>query len=450
VISLEEVEKRGEEYNLNHPDDFDRVALSILPDDLATIIYTSGTTGVPKGAMLSHYNLVNNIETLHSLVDFNSGDRALSFLPLSHVLERMCTYAWLYVGACIAYAESVDTVADNLMEARPTIMVSVPRFFDKFYAAVIDSVLVSPNLQRRIFFWALQVGRKYVQLKLNHRQLPAWLKFRYQLASRLVFSKIVARTGGRVRFFVSGGAPLSREIAEFFYALGILIIEGYGLTETSPVISLNTLTDFKFGTVGKILPGEEVKFAPDGEILVRGPNVMKGYFNKEAETKEAFEDGWFKTGDVGYLDQDGFLVITDRKKDIIVTSGGKNVAPQPIENALAASPYIANAVVVGDRRKFVSALIVPDFEKLKKYAAENNITFSSQRELIDKPEIYEFFMQETNRLTPHLASYEKIKKIILLDRDFEIESGEMTPTLKIRRKVVEEKYKPLIDRLYAD
>jgi long-chain acyl-CoA synthetase len=450
VMSLKEVEERGEEYNLNHPDDFDRLAESIQPDDLATIIYTSGTTGVPKGAMLSHYNLVNNIETLHSLVDFNGGDRALSFLPLSHVLERMCTYAWLYVGACIAYAESVDTVADNLMEARPTIMVSVPRFFDKFYAAVIDSVLASPNLERRIFFWALQIGRKYAQLKLNHSHLPAWLKLRYQLASKLVFSKIVERTGGRIRFFVSGGAPLSREIAEFFYALGIMIIEGYGLTETSPVISLNTLTDFKFGTVGKILPGEEVKFAPDGEILVRGPNVMKGYFNKEAETKEAFEDGWFKTGDVGYLDQDGFLVITDRKKDIIVTSGGKNVAPQPIENALAASPYIANAVVVGDRRKFVSALIVPDFEKLKKYAAENNITFSSNRELIDRPEIYEFFMQEINRLTPHLASYEKIKKIILLDRDFEIEAGEMTPTLKVRRKVVEEKYKPLIDRLYAD
>ncbi len=450
VMSLEEVEKSGEEYNLSHPDDFDRMALSILPDDLATIIYTSGTTGVPKGAMLSHHNIVNNIETLHTLVDFNSGDTALSFLPLSHVLERMCTHAWLYVGACIAYAESLDTVADNLMEVRPTIMVGVPRFFDKFYAAVIDSVLASPNLQRKIFFWALEVGRKYVQLKLNHRQLPAWLKFRYQLAARLVFSKIVERTGGRVRFFVSGGAPLSKEIAEFFYALGILVIEGYGLTETSPVISLNTLTDFKFGTVGKILPVEEVKFAPDGEILVRGPNVMKGYFNKEAETKEAFEDGWFKTGDVGYLDQDGFLVITDRKKDIIVTSGGKNVAPQPIENALAASPYIANAVVVGDRRKFVSALIVPDFEKLKKYAAENDITFSSDKELVEKPEIYEFFMKETNRLTPHLASYEKIKKIIIIDRDFEIEAGEMTPTLKVRRKVVEEKYKPLIDRLYAD
>jgi len=270
-LSLEAIEKSGEAYNRNQPDEFDRAASAILPDDLATIIYTSGTTGIPKGAMLSHYNLVNNIETLHSLVDFNSGDMALSFLPLSHVLERMCTLAWLYVGAAIAYAESVDTVAQNLVEARPTIMVSVPRFFDKFYATVIDTVLGFPNLQRQIFFWALKVGRKYVQLKTSHGRLPAWLKFRYQLASRLVFSKIVEKTGGRIRFFVSGGAPLAREIAEFFYALGILIIEGYGLTETSPVISLNTLTDFKFGTVGRVLPGEEIKFAPDGEILVRGP-----------------------------------------------------------------------------------------------------------------------------------------------------------------------------------
>ena len=450
VVGLAEVEKIGEQYNLDHPADFDRAALSILPDDLATIIYTSGTTGTPKGAMLSHYNLVNNIQTLRSLVDFNSGDTALSFLPLSHVLERMCTFAWLYVGATIAYAESVETVADNLVEARPTIMVSVPRFFDKFYAAVVDSVLGSPNLQRRIFFWALKVGRKYVQVKTSHGQLPAWLKVRYQLAYRLVFSKIVERTGGRVRFFVSGGAPLAREIAEFFYAMGILIIEGYGLTETSPVISLNTVSDFKFGTVGKVLPGEEVKFAPDGEILVHGPNVMKGYFNKETLTEEAFEDGWFKTGDVGYLDQDGFVVITDRKKDIIVTSGGKNVAPQPIENALMASPYIANVVVTGDRRKFVSALIVPDLEKTKKYAAEHNLTFSTEKELVEKPEIYNFFMQEINRLTSHLASYEKIKKIVILDRDFEIETGEMTPTLKVRTKVIAVKYKPLIDRLYVD
>jgi long-chain acyl-CoA synthetase len=276
------------------------------------------------------------------------------------------------------------------------------------------------------------------------------LKFRYQLASRLVFSKIVEKTGGRIRFFVSGGAPLAREIAEFFYALGILIIEGYGLTETSPVISLNTLTDFKFGTVGRVLRGEEIKFAPDGEILVRGPNVMKGYFNKEAETREAFEDGWFKTGDIGYLDEEGYLVITDRKKDIIVTAGGKNVAPQPIENALITSPYIANVVVVGDRRKFVSALVVPDLDKLKKYASENNIAFSTTKELTEKPEIYDFYLREIDRLTPHFASYEKIKKIIILEKDFEVETGEMTPTLKVRRKVVEEKYKPLIDRLYVD
>lgn len=271
------------------------------------------------------------------------------------------------------------------------------------------------------FFWALQIGicssetqsqplAGLAEASLITSWLPNWS-----------FLKLWKNRHGRIRFFVSGGAPLSREIAEFFYAAGIMIIEGYGLTETSPVISLNTLTDFKFGTVGKILPGEEVKFAPDGEILVRGPNVMKGYFNKEAETKEAFEDGWFKTGDVRLPGPDGFLVITDHKRHYSHLWCRKNVAPQPIENALAASPYIANAVV-GDRRKFVSALIVPDFEKLK-ICGVNNITFSSNRELIDRPEIYEFFMQEINRLTPHLASYEKIKKIILLDRDFEIEAG---------------------------
>jgi len=450
VLNLKSVETEGQKLNQQNPEEFDRIALSIGPDDLATIIYTSGTTGVPKGAMLSHYNLVNNIQTLRSLVEFTNKDTALSFLPLSHVLERMCTFAWIYVGATIAYAESVDTVAQNLVEARPTIMVSVPRLFDKFYARVIDNVLSSSSLKKKIFFWALKIGRKYAQKKINKEKISFWLKFRYRLAYRLVFSKIVERTGGRVRFFVSGGAPLSRDIAEFFYAMGILVIEGYGLTETSPVISLNTLEDFRFGTVGRVLPGEEIKFAPDGEIWVRGPNVMKGYFKKEEETREAFEDGWFKTGDIGYLDKDGYLVITDRKKDIIVTAGGKNVAPQPIENALKTSPYIANAVVVGNHRKFVSALIVPDFDKLEKYAAEHNLTFKSRKDLITNPEIYEFFMREIDDLTPHLATYEKIKKITLMERDFEIETGEMTPTLKVRRKIVEEKYKDLIDRMYAE
>ncbi|HEK86489.1 MAG TPA: long-chain fatty acid--CoA ligase [Candidatus Aminicenantes bacterium] len=450
VLSLEEIEKDGELFNQHHPDDFDRIALSLRPDDLATIIYTSGTTGVPKGAMLTHDNLVSNVKALRSIIPFTDKDTALSFLPLSHVLERMCTYAWIYVGATIAYAESVDTVAENLVEAKPTIMVSVPRLFDKFYSRVIDNVLSSSRLEKRIFFWALKVGKKYARKKLSQEKISSYLKAKYSLAYKLVFSKIVERTGGRVRFFVSGGAPLSKEIAEFFYALGLLIIEGYGLTETSPVIAVNTLNEFRFGTVGKILPGVEVKFAPDGEIWVRGPNVMKGYFKKEEETREAFEEGWFKTGDIGYLDKDGYLVITDRKKDIIVTAGGKNVAPQPIENTVKTSPYIANAVVVGSGRKFVSALIVPDFDKLEKYAQEQGINFTDHHDLLAKPEIYDFYMKEIDRLTPHLASYEKIKKITLLEKDFEIEAGEMTPTLKVRRKIVEEKYKPLIDQMYRE
>lgn len=450
VIPLKELEKEGERENRLNPEDFEKIALSIGPDDLATIIYTSGTTGVPKGAMLRHYNLVSNVQALRSVIEFTSKDTVLSFLPLSHVLERMCTFAWIYVGATIAYAESVDTVAQNLVEVRPTIMVSVPRLFDKFYARVIDNVLSSSNLKKKIFFWALKVGRKYARTKINKESISFWLNFRYRLAYKLVFSKIVEKTGGQVRFFVSGGAPLSRDIAEFFYAMGILVIEGYGLTETSPVIAVNRLEDFRFGSVGKLIPGVEVKIAPDGEIWTRGPNVMKGYFKKEAETREVFEDGWFKTGDIGYLDKGGYLVITDRKKDIIVTAGGKNVAPQPIENTLKTSPYIANAVVVGNHRKFVSALIVPDFEKLEIYCRENNIYFADRQELIGRPEIYEFFMKEIDRLTPHLASYEKIKKITLLDRDFEIEAGEMTPTLKVRRKIVEDKYRDLIDRMYAE
>ncbi|MBC7362368.1 MAG: long-chain fatty acid--CoA ligase [Candidatus Aminicenantes bacterium] len=450
VLTLKEVEKNGKLFNQQHPDDFNKTALSISPNDLATIIYTSGTTGVPKGAMLTHNNLVSNVKALRSIIEFTDKDVVLSFLPLSHVLERMCTYAWIYVGATIGYAESVDTVAENLVEVRPTIMVSVPRLFDKFYARVIDNVLSSSHLKKRIFFWALKVGKKYARKKINKERVSPWLKFRYSLAYKLVFSKIVERTGGRVRFFVSGGAPLSKDIAEFFYAMGIIIIEGYGLTETSPVIAVNTLEEFRFGTVGKILPGVEVKIAPDGEIWARGPNVMKGYFKKEEETREAFEDGWFKTGDIGYLDEDGYLVITDRKKDIIVTAGGKNVAPQPIENVIKTSPYIANAVVVGNRRKFVSALIVPDFDKLEKYAREQNISFTDRKDLIARPEIYDFFMKEIDRLTPHLASYEKIKKIALLDRDFEIGAGEITPTLKVRRKIVEEKYKSVIDEIYAE
>lgn len=450
VLMLASVIERGKAVAGRGEDDFEKTALGVRPDELASIIYTSGTTGVPKGVMLTHGNFISNIKSLRSIIEFTNKDVILSFLPLSHVLERMCTFAFLYTGATIAYAESIETVGENLIEARPTIMVSVPRLFDKIYARVIDQVLAGSALKKRIFFWAVKVGKKRGEMKLRGEKVSGWLKFRYGLARKLVFSKILAKTGGRVRFFVSGGAPLSKDIAEFFYAAGLIVIEGYGLTETAPVVACNTIEGVKFGTVGRPVPGVEVKIAPDGEILTRGPNLMKGYYKKEADTREAIVDGWLHTGDIGTLDNEGFLVITDRKKDLIVTAGGKNVAPQPIENLLKTNPYIANAVVVGGNRKFISALIVPNFDKLGAYARALNIPFSSPAELIGRDDIRSFLLGEVNRSTPDLAPYERVKKIILLDRDFEIEAGEMTPTLKVRRSIVEQKYKGLIDMLYKD
>jgi long-chain acyl-CoA synthetase len=305
-------------------------------------------------------------------------------------------------------------------------------------------------LKRKIFFWAIRVGREYGEKSFRHLPVPAWLRLREGLAHKLVFSKILEKTGGRVRFFVSGGAPLSKDIAEFFFALGLVVLEGYGLTESSPVIAVNTFESLKFGTVGKPIPGVDVKIAGDGEILARGPNIMKGYYNKEEETREALAEGWLHTGDIGHLDEEGFLVITDRKKDLIVTSGGKNIAPQPIENLLKQNPYILNAVVVGGKRKFISALIVPDFEKLVEYAKVKNIPFGNPKDLIQNEAIYKFLYEEVDRTTPHLAPYEKVKKIALLNRDFDIESGELTPTQKVKRNIIEEKYKALIDSLYRE
>jgi len=429
---------------------FDAVAAAIKPDDLASIIYTSGTTGTPKGVMLSHGNFVSNTKALDAVTDFVHTDTILSFLPLSHVLERMTTFSFLYKGASIAYAESVDTVAENLTEVRPTIMISVPRLFDKIYARVMDNVLTQSPVKRKIFFWALGVGKKYGRKKLRKEPISRGLEAQRALAAKLVFSKIVEKTGGRVKFFVSGGAPLSKDVAEFFYALGITILEGYGLTETSPVLTCNTFPNLRFGTVGQPVPGVEIKIAADGEILARGPNVMKGYYKKEAETREVMADGWLRTGDIGHLDPDGFLVITDRKKDLIITAGGKNVAPQPIENLLKTNPYVLNAVVVGGSRKFISALVVPDFEKLEAYARANRIPFHDRAELCGRQEIRDFMLAEVNRSTPDLASYERIKKVALLDRDFDLESGEITPTLKVKRSFVEAKFKPVIDLLYRE
>jgi long-chain acyl-CoA synthetase len=450
VHTREELLEMGKKADQNSPGLFEEIAAGLQPGDIASIIYTSGTTGLPKGVLLTHGNFISNVISVSTIIQFSAEDTVLSFLPLSHVLERMVTFTYLYKGCSICYAESVETVAENLLEIRPHIMVSVPRVFEKIYAKVIDNVLASPPIKRKIFFWAVGIGKEYGKRKLEKQPIPGWLNFRRNLAHKLVYSKIIEKTGGRVRFFVSGGAALSKDIAEFFYSMGLVVLEGYGLTETSPVIAVNTFENLRFGTVGKPIPGVEAKIAEDGEILSKGPNIMVGYYKMEESTREAMDGEWFKTGDIGHFDDDGFLVITDRKKDLIVTAGGKNVAPQPIENVLKTSPYISNVVVVGDKRKFISALVIPTFEKLAEYAKTNNIEFSGDEDLARNPKVIQFMEAEIDRITPQLSNYEKIKRIILLDREFEIEKGEITPSLKVKRNIVEQKYKELIDRLYED
>ena len=450
ILTLGEIRGKGKRAAEADPGLFERNALAVQPADLASIIYTSGTTGPPKGVMLSHANFVSNIKAVGFVVSFLSTDTALSFLPLSHVLERTATFVFLYHGATIAYAESVETVSENLLEVRPTIVISVPRLFEKMYARVMELVLKMPAPKKALFFWALSVGRRHAARRIDRQPVSRALKAKVGLAHRLVFSKILARTGGRIRFFICGGAPLAADIAGFFYAMGLYIFPGYGLTETSPVLTGNGFDSYRLGSAGRAIPGVEITIAPDGEILARGPNVMQGYYKREAETREAMEGGWFHTGDIGRLDPEGFLFITDRKKDLIVTAGGKNVAPQPIENLLKANPYILNVVVVGGSRKFISALVVPNFEKLEAYAKAKGIPFHDRAELCSREEVRDFMLAEVSRSTPDLASYERIKKIALIDRDFEIEAGEITPTLKVRRSFVEAKFKPVIDLLYKD
>lgn len=448
--SYDSLTKIGESFLKEKPDYVTNEISKVELTDWATIIYTSGTTGEPKGAVLTHKNLLFNVEEAYTAIKIYKEDTFLSFLPLSHVFERMAGhYLSCYHGCTVAYAESVDTVAENLQEIKPTVMVSVPRLYEKIYGKVLDSVESGSPVKRKIFYWALKVGKEYINKTMMHQPISAILQFKRNLAYKLVFSKLNERVGGRNRFFVSGGAPLSAEIAEFFGAAGISIIEGYGLTETSPVISVNHLDNFRFGSVGVVLPNVEVKIAEDGEILTRGDHVMEGYYNKEAETKEVIDkDGWFYTGDIGLVDEDGFLRITDRKKNILVTSGGKNIAPQPIENSLVTSKYIEQVMVIGDKRKFCSAVITASEETLEKWAKERNLQFSNYQELVNLPDVHELFRCEVDRLTTHLASYETIKDFILADAPFTIETRELTPSLKVKRRVVEEKYADKINKMY--
>jgi long-chain acyl-CoA synthetase len=425
-------------------------ALSVKPDDLATLIYTSGTTGDPKGVMLTHDNIYSNVVAAAATVPFAGHDTCLSFLPLSHIFERMAGhYLMMHTGTSIAYAESMDTVAFNMTEVRPSLVLSVPRLYEKIYARVLDNALSGSAIKKQIFFWARNVGEKWADEKLAGREPGGLLALQYKLAHKLVFSKLAARTGGKLRYFVSGGAPLAPEINKFFYAAGMTILEGYGLTETSPLISVNSPTKFRIGTVGPAALGSEIRIAEDGEILTRGPNVMKGYYKKPEATAEVIDkDGWFHTGDIGTI-EDGFLQITDRKKDIIVTAGGKNIAPQPIENAVKTNKYVSQAVMIGDKRKFPIMLVVPNWDNLEKWAKQANIIFPDRRQLLAMPTIQKKMEKEVLGQLHGFAHFELPKKIGLLEHDFTIERGELTPKLSVKRKVVDKAYKDVIDGLYA-
>jgi long-chain acyl-CoA synthetase len=427
-------------------------ALRASPDDLATLIYTSGTTGDMKGVMLTHGNITSNVTTCCNLFTFSESDECLSFLPLSHIFERMFGhYCMFHSGVLINYAESVDTVAADMERWRPTLMASVPRLYEKIYARVLERVRSGSALKRRLFFWAKGVGETWIEHRLNHRPVPPVLAAKQWLADRLVFAKLRARTGGRLRFFISGGAPLSSEIARFFHAAGMPILEGYGLTETSPVIAVNTFSYVRLGTVGLPIPGVEVKIASDGEIVTRGPNVMVGYYRKPEATAGALdEEGWFRTGDIGLLDSDGFLRITDRKKDIIVTAGGKNIAPQPIEALAKTSKFVSNAVMLGDRRRFPIMLVVPNLQTLTAWATSQGIPVSDTAALLDRPEVQTKIDREVRTTLRDLAGFEVPKKLLLLPRDFSVEAGELTPTLKIKRRVVEQHHRVAIEALYAE
>ena len=423
----------------------------VKPDDMLTLIYTSGTTGVPKGVMLSHNNILTNTQYLteqSGAIDKN--DTLLSFLPLSHILERTAGYYMtIRNGALMAFADSIEKVPENMFEIRPTVMVSVPRLFEKIYHRIFENAHQMPAVKRALFHWAVGVGKKYVKATYIDKQPSTLLNLKYSLADRLIFSKIRAKFGGNMKLFCSGGAPLDRTINEFFWVIGIPILEGYGLTETSPVLCFSSLEHVCFGSVGVALKQTECKIAEDGEILVKGPQVMLGYYNDPTATAEAIQDGWFRTGDIGHI-EDGFVFITDRKKELIITAGGKNIAPQPIENELKMDKYVSSAFVYGDRKPYITALIVPNLERLLEFAKEKHIHYYELDDLVIHEPVQRLFEQRLAEINKHLPPYETIKKFVLLPHDFSIEGGELTPTLKLRRKIIYEKYKQKIEYMYAD
>ena len=418
-------------------------------DDLASVVYTSGTTGPPKGAMLTHRNFLSNVESCAQLFQLGTQDTCLSFLPLSHVFERMAGYyLMLHQGVTIAYAENIDSIPVNLLEVQPTVLISVPRLYEKMFARIMDKVVSGPWIKRKIFFTSLALCKIRVQRELAREPVPSLLNMLTDFVRNKVFSRLRTPLGGRLRFFVSGGAPLVRNVAEFFLAVGIPIYEGYGLTETSPVIAVNTPAAQRLGTVGQVLSETQVKIADDGEILVAGPGVFQGYWNSPEQSREALLDGWFHTGDIGELDAQGFLTITDRKKDLIVTAGGENVAPQLLEKQLKSDKFISNALVYGDRRPFLTALLIPNFDNLSRYAHMKKIDFLTHCDLVNHPLILDLMRRRVEKLQHGQPGFMQIKRFTLLSRDFLAEGGELTQTLKIKRKVVAKKFHQIVESMY--
>ncbi|CAN5865798.1 AMP-dependent synthetase/ligase [soil metagenome] len=453
VLSLDELGRRGHgrmtgEWGAGR--DFRETARQVQPADLATIIYTSGTTGEPKGVMLTHANLVSNMFAGAEVLKLGQEDVAVSFLPLSHAFERMVSYIYLLCGVTFVFAESLETIARDVSAVRPTVFTGVPRVYEKIHARVLEKGQAGSAAKAALFRWAVGVANTRGRLMLRGRQLSPLASVQVRLADKLVFSKVRAGMGGRVRYLVSGSAPLPVSTAEFFYGVGLPIVEGYGLTETAPILTVNPPDAPRAGTVGRAIRDVQLRIAADGEILARGPNIMSGYYNKPEATAEVIRDGWFHTGDIGSLDADGHLAITDRKKDLLVTSGGKKIAPQPIENALKQSPLVAEAVVLGDRRRYAVALVVPEFGALERRLQELGAPPAGRAALVTRPDVVALYQPIIDELNTDLAQFERIKRIALLPREFSMDRGELTPSLKVRRKIVEEQWRGEIEALYQE